>query len=135
MLYDNHSNDIEYINLHKKEEAKTIKEPVEQMSNESLFEKHLEIKTQFEQTAEFFTITNDKNTVERLRKLSGYLTILRIEMKKRKIKTSSKIIEEFDKREIELKKFAQFKIIVKNYAGESDYISMIDRVEEIALQD
>ena len=96
-FYDNHANDIEYFNIPAK--AKSEQKPVskkkiikvEDLTDDELFDKHIEVTTSFHEMAELYQKTQSQNVLTRLEKLSTFKTVVRIAVRKRKIETYSQM--------------------------------------------
>ena len=96
-FYDNHANDIEYFNIPAK--AKSEQKPVskkkiikvEDLTDDELFDKHIEVTTSFHEMTELYQKTQSQNVLTRLEKLNTFKTVVRIAMRKRKIETYSQM--------------------------------------------
>lgn len=90
-FYDNHANNIEYFNIHNKKPKQKKREFVDLslISNDELFELHVETKIKLEDVTEVYKLTKSEFVLEKLNRISRFRTAIRVAMKKRKVLTYS----------------------------------------------
>ena len=92
-IFDNHANDIEYFDIHKRKSQakKNPKINIEDLTDNELLIKHAEVSVNFDQMAQLYDKTKSKETLRKLENLNSFKTALRIHMKRREIKTYAEL--------------------------------------------
>lgn len=83
-MYDNHANDIEFFDIHKKKTGRG-KLDIALLSDEELADIHLEVQTKLEDLIDIHSKVNNSNLGTKIARLNSFRTAIRITMKKRKV--------------------------------------------------
>lgn len=100
MIYDNNANVIDYFSLQNKPKKKKRKNEFvvfSELTDEELYNFHIETKIKLEDLTELYNETKSNVLFKAVEKVSRFRTRLRIEMKRRKVPTYSEAIEYRDK--------------------------------------
>lgn len=93
-FYDNNANNIEYFDIHnhkQKIEVKKKREDIREFSDAQLAEKLDDVEIKLQGLFEMYKATDNQETFTTISKLTSFKTTLRIEMRKRKIESYSKL--------------------------------------------
>ena len=93
-FYDNNANNIEYFDIHNhkpKIEVKKKREDIREFSDSQLAEKLDDVEIKLQGLSEMYKATDNQETLTTISKLTSFKTRLRIEMRKRKIESYSKL--------------------------------------------
>lgn len=90
VIYDNHANNIEYFDLNRpkiKVMKKDNRLDIKILSNNELLEKITETQIKREELTIMYNMTKSESTLEQVSKITSFISVMRAEVRKRKLDT------------------------------------------------